>query len=74
LRRQHYEKNPHCIIIITDAALKDRVLVYLNDENVQHTQVLVNEAVINELVFEVYELSDEDREQVEAKMGVSIGW
>jgi hypothetical protein len=35
--------------------------------------VLINEAIINELIFEVYELSDADREQVEAKMGVSVG-
>lgn len=55
------------------ASLKDRVLAYLNYENVQHTQVLINEAIINELVFEVYELSDADLEQVEAKMGLSIG-
>ena len=55
------------------ASLKDRVLEYLNFENAQLTQVLINEAIINELIFEVYELSDADREQVEAKMGVSIG-
>lgn len=55
------------------ASLKDRLLAYLNDENVQNTQVLINEAIINELIFEVYELSDVDREQVEAKMGLSIG-
>lgn len=55
------------------AALKDRVLAYLNFENSQHTQVLINEAIINELIFEVYELSDADRDQVEAKMGLSIG-
>lgn len=55
------------------ASLKDRVLAYLNFENSQLTQVLINEAIINELIFEVYELSDADREQVEAKMGVSIG-
>jgi len=55
------------------ASLKERVLAYLNEENAHLTQVLINEAIINELIFEVYELSDADREQVEAKMGVSIG-
>ena len=34
---------------------------------------MLNEAIINELIYEVYELSDEDRAQVEAKMGVSVG-
>jgi hypothetical protein len=55
------------------ATLKDRVLSYLHYENSQLTQVLLHEAIINELVFEVYELSSADREQVEAKMGKSIG-
>jgi hypothetical protein len=66
-----FEQSP--LFAFQGAALKDRVLAYLNFENVQHTQVLINEAIINELIFEVYELSDADREQVEAKMGKSIG-
>jgi len=61
------------LLAFQGAALKDRVLAYLNFENDQHTQVLINEAIINELIFGVYELSNADREQVEAKMGVSIG-
>lgn len=67
----NFEQSP--LLAFQGAALKDRVLAYLNEENVQHTQVLINEAIINELIFEVYELSDADREQVEAKMGLSIG-
>ena len=67
----NFQQSP--LIAFQGAALKDRVLAYLNYENVQHTQVLINEAIINELIFEVYELSDADREQVEAKMGKSIG-
>jgi len=67
----NFEQSP--LLAFQGAALKDRVLAYLNYENVQHTQVLINEAIINELIFEVYELSDADREQVETKMGFSIG-
>jgi hypothetical protein len=67
----NFEQSP--LIAFQGASLKDRVLAYLNYENVQHTQVLINEAIINELIFEVYELSDADREQVETKMGLSIG-
>jgi hypothetical protein len=67
----NYGQSP--LIAFQGAALKDRVLAYLNYENVHHTQVLINEAIINELIFEVYELSDADREQVETKMGFSIG-
>jgi hypothetical protein len=67
----NFEQSP--LLAFQGAALKDRVLAYLNYENVQHTQVLINEAIINELIFEVYDLSASDREQVEAKMGISIG-
>ncbi len=67
----NFEHSP--LIAFQGASLKDRVLAYLNYENAQLTQVLINEAIINELIFEDYELSDADREQVEAKMGVSIG-
>lgn len=67
----NYQQNP--MLAYTDAALKDRLLAYLNYENAQLTQVLLNEAVINELIFKVYELSKEDRQQVEAKMGVPVG-
>jgi hypothetical protein len=67
----NFEQSP--LIAFQGASLKDRVLAYLNLENAQYTQVLINEAIINELIFEVYELSDADREQVEAKMGKSIG-
>lgn len=71
INETNFEQSP--LLAFQGAALKDRVLAYLNDENAQLTQVLINEAIINELVFEVYELSAADREQVEAKMGLSIG-
>jgi hypothetical protein len=72
-RIYEYAFNQNPLLAFQGAALKDRVLAYLNYENAQLTQVLINEAIINELIFEVYELSDGDREQVEAKMGLSIG-
>ena len=53
--------------------LQERVLAYLNYENYELTKVLVNEAIIDELIYQVYELNPEDRAQVEAKMGKSIG-
>lgn len=67
----NYEQSP--ILAYQEAALRDRLLAFLNFENAQLTQVLLNEAVINELIFEVYELSAEDRMQVESKMGKPIG-
>lgn len=67
----NFDKSP--FYLFTETALKDRLLSYLNFENAQLTNVLLNEAIINELVFEVYELSDEDRLQVETKMGKPVG-
>lgn len=71
LLEPNYIKSP--LLAFQGASLKDLVLRYLNYENSQLTKVLINEAIINEMIFEVYELSDADREQVEAKMGMSIG-
>jgi hypothetical protein len=67
----NFKQSP--LLAFEGASIRDRVLAYLNFENTQLTQVLINEAIINELIYEVYELSPEDREQVEAKMGKSIG-
>ena len=46
---------------------------YLQNENYLITQVLLNEALINEKIFEVYELTVSDKAMVLAKEGESIG-
>jgi len=48
-------------------------LTHLNYENHLLTQVLINEAIINEKIFEVYDLTEHDKAMVLAKEGVSIG-
>lgn len=53
--------------------LADRALAHLSYENGLLGLILVHEAIINEMVYEIYELSPEDREQVEEKMGKSVG-
>ena len=67
----NYEKNP--LIGASGNSLKDRLLFYFNYENAQMTAVLLNEALINQLILKVYDLSDEDSQQVESKMGKPIG-
>lgn len=67
----NFVKSP--IVAFQGTSFKDRALLFLSFENVQASKILINEAIINQLIFEVYELSDADREQVEAKMGKSIG-
>jgi Leucine-rich repeat (LRR) protein len=67
----HFNKTP--ITEFSELPLIDRLLAYLNYENSQITQILLNEAIINELIVKVYELSSEDRLQVETKMGKPVG-
>lgn len=46
---------------------------FFNYENHLLTQVLINEAIINEKIFEVYNLNGHDKAMVLAKEGESIG-
>ena len=52
---------------------KNRISLYLNYENHILAQVLINEAIINEKIFEVYDLTEQDKAMVLAKEGESIG-
>lgn len=53
--------------------LRTLIKTYLDYEKEQLAQVYLNEAIIDELIFEVYQLSDSDREMVLDKEGVPIG-
>jgi hypothetical protein len=53
--------------------VKNRTKLFLNYENHLLTQVLINEAIINEKIFEVYDLTEHDKAMVLAKEGESIG-
>jgi hypothetical protein len=46
---------------------------FLNYENHFLTQVLINEAIINEKIFEIYELTPSDKAMVLEKEGYNIG-
>lgn len=67
----NFEKNP--IYFSNQSNFKQRVLDYLNFENYLLTEVLINEAIINEEVFAIYELNESDRAMVLEKEGESIG-
>ena len=53
--------------------LRTLIKTYLDYENEQLAQVYLNEAIIDKLIFEVYQLSDSDRQMVLDKEGVPIG-
>ena len=67
----HFLNSP--LISFKNLFLKERIKAFLDLENFELTKVLINEAILNELIFEIYELSDVDRKQVENKLGPSIG-
>ncbi|PTQ77405.1 N-6 DNA methylase [Nitrosomonas oligotropha] len=52
---------------------KSAIYKTLNRDNRLLTQVLINEAIINEKIFEVYDLTEQDKAMVLAKEGKSIG-
>lgn len=54
-------------------SMKDRLIFYLNFTNHLSTQILINEAIINEKIFEIYELTPADKAMVIAKEGESVG-
>ena len=59
------------ISINTDAPTS--ISNYYTYENALLTQILLNESVINQTVFEVYELSKHDKQMVLEKEGVPVG-
>lgn len=47
--------------------------IFFNAENALLTQILLNESIINKTVFEVYELSEHDKQMVLDKEGIPVG-
>ena len=67
----NFKKSPLYFSSAND--LKQRILDYLSYENHLLSQVLINEAIINDEIFKVYDLSESDIAMVIEKEGVSIG-
>ena len=57
----------------TNSQPSSELTCYYNYENALLTQILLNEAIINRIVFDVYELSDHDRQMVLDKEGIPVG-
>ena len=66
-------KNSPIVKFENENEVKNRIRGFFNFENHHLTQVLINEAIINEKIFEVYELTPSDKAMVLAKEGESIG-
>lgn len=64
-----YKESPIC----TNCEVGISLYNYLNTENALLTQILLNESIINKTVFEVYELSEHDKQMVLDKEGIPVG-
>jgi hypothetical protein len=70
-----FDKNPLLAFKNSTASdtLKERLLNFLLIENTELCCLLINEAIINQLIFEVYGLSVDDKNKVVSNLGASIG-
>ena len=66
-----FESSP--LLSLKNGDWKSSVNRSLNRENHFRAQILINEAIINEKIFEVYDLTEHDKAMVLAKEGVAIG-
>ena len=64
-----FEQSP----IRTEGDVGASIYLYFNMENALLTQILLNESIINKTVFEVYELSEHDKQMVLDKEGIPVG-
>lgn len=57
----------------TNADVMSEIKSYYNYENAGLTKILINEAFINELIFQIYGLNNHDRQMVLDKEGIPVG-
>lgn len=68
----NFQKSP-VYFYLSNSNFESAFIFYLNYENNLLTQVLINEAIINENIFNIYDLTEHDKSMVLAKEGESIG-
>lgn len=61
------------LISISLVSIDKKIKSYLEYESLILTQILINEAIINERTFQLYELTNNDKKIVLAREGESIG-
>lgn len=64
-----YDSSP----IIPKVEVMFKIAEFYNTGNALLTQILLNESIINKTVFEVYELSEHDKQMVLDKEGIPVG-
>lgn len=66
----NFQKHP--LLVFSGTVLQERILNFLNYENRELAIALMNEGIVNDIVFNLYELNQEDRLRVDEKMGKNI--
>ena len=66
---QIYDTNYQSFVFCARSHVQKDVKSYLSTENYLLTQVLLNETIIDEKIFDVYDLTEHDKAMVLAKMG-----
>ena len=69
LIEEEYKQSP----IVNSNDVTIGITLYYNKENALLTQILLYESIINKTVFEVYELSEHDKQMVLDKEGIPVG-
>ncbi|MEQ1742044.1 MAG: BREX-1 system adenine-specific DNA-methyltransferase PglX [Candidatus Nitrotoga sp.] len=67
-----FSKSPICFTE-ESVDIRERISIFCSYENHLMSQILLNEAIINKRIFEIYELPYEDKAMVLAEEGESIG-
>jgi hypothetical protein len=75
MTNRNYRVNPFLWALnkVESSDLFAHIRCYYDFENFANTQILLNEAIINEKIFKTYDLTSEDRVQVIDKEGESVG-
>jgi len=67
----NFQKNP--ISLQNSSELKNRIINYCNEENYFLTQIMLNEAIGNEMIYKIYDLNESDVSKIIDKRGKCIG-
>lgn len=68
-----YDYTSSPLLIFDEINFEKRISKFLSNENRLFCRIFINEAIINIIVFKIYELNDNDKQMVLATEGESIG-
>jgi len=67
----NYSKSP--IEFGNDVLIKNRIYMYIVYESLLTTKILINESVINNIFYKVYDIDEDIKIDIDKKVGLSVG-